>query len=1129
MNIKPILRIFFVLLLTSPLVAVEQPNIVLIMADDLGYGDIEPFGNRQVETPHLTRLANQGTRLTQFYANAPVCSPTRAALLTGRYQQRTGVHAVYVGKLSRDEVTIAEKLGSLGYATGIFGKWHVRGHARSIKEFAEYRHDVPTTFGFDSFVGIMSGMIDGRSHYTERGYHDWWHNDVNTKEDGYATHLLAKHATDFVRQHADQPFFLYVPLTDIHFPWMTPEDEPYYAEGINNPPSAYPERKRGGQHHGTDRLLGVVHRMIHEVDVAVGQIVSAVEEAGLRDRTLIIFTSDNGGYSSYGNLNVGEISNMGGLRGQKHQVYEGGIRVPMIASMTGTIPESQTSDAVAMTADLFPTFVELAGGDVSGPNDPKPIDGVSLWSHLTTGKPLPERSLYWNDIQRWAMRDGDWKLVLTSPIADPELYDLASDQEESNDLSGTHPERVRFMLTQMNEWSKDVGTLKPFPMHTIGESQDAAYRKGVQLFIRKHAAGNVPDSLRDMTIQSSSIEGGLFQVQSGGELAALTPADATTPWSQARKLARQGFHKDETITPFRMWSNQQEPVAVFRKQVSTGDIIRIQKVCLLLQAEGVELDVYKPSPSWRDNDGETLYNGIVLPKVWPPDHLEPNGEPMPLPYLDAPPAVIPINVGRQLFVDDFLIEHTDLERKYHSTKKYAGNPVFVAETEVERKRRNCVYLGQGGLFWDADASLYKMFYTAGWRGPLAMATSKDLIHWVRPDLDGAGNNFLLPAGTVWQGVDTTVAGSDNAVWFDAEASDPMNRLRYLTCWMHHPGFSDSGSPTHSLTRSDGNHWMDCHPVDRLDRVSDYSSFFYNPFRRKWVHSIKVNTRLGRSRNYLETDEFLEGTKISDSVFWTAADRLDAPEPERTYPGESAQAQLYNLSAVAYESLMVGMHQIHRGPPNSVCQAGKFPKLCDLELGFSRDGFHWHRPDRSGFIRGSRTEGAWDRGYIHTTTGVFVVHEDQLVFPFCAFSGKGLEGEPDGMYNGAAIGLAMLRLDGFASLNAGKDEGTLLTRPVRFAGRDLHVNLDAPVGQLTVELLDRDRNLLATSEPISGDSTRLRIRWLDREDLSDFAGQPVRFRFKLSNGSLYSFWVSKESNSVNDSANDGGYRKNFETR
>ena len=506
---------------------------------------------------------------------------------------------------------------------------------------------------------------------------------------------------------------------------------------------------------------------------------------------------------------------------------------------------------------------------------------------------------------------------------------------------------------------------------------------------------------------------------------------------------------------------------------------------------------------------EKLYNGIELPDVWPPRFRDPASDaPMPVPYLAHPPKVIPIDIGRQLFVDDFLIESTDLKRVFHQAEKFAGNPVFKPETAGEKERNEAVYLGQGGVFYDPSEKLFKMFYKAGWRGPLAMATSPDLKTWTRPELGLHGGNVLLPEGAAWGTGEGPTAGTDHALWYDISAADPRERIKYLTCWMHVPEEQRVPGLTHSLQISDGVTWskpVPCNtPAGPGGPAGDYGSIFYNPFRNKWVQSIKQDGPRGRCRHYVESERFLDGADWSKSVYWCNADRLDRPEPAGAYPGYAGEGdppQLYSLAAVAYESLMIGMHQTHRGPDNRLCQEGGFPKLTDLELGFSRDGFHWDRPDRRGFIRGARQAGAWDRAYLHTTTGVFVVLDDRLVFTYCAFSGDAGQGRSD-MYGGGAIGLASLRRDGFASMEG---TGLLTTRPVKFKGKHLFVNLN---GELRVEVLDEAGKLLATSKTVSGDNTKQRV---ELPGLADLAGKPVKFRFHVAKGSLYAFWVTPDEN------------------
>lgn len=485
--------------------------------------------------------------------------------------------------------------------------------------------------------------------------------------------------------------------------------------------------------------------------------------------------------------------------------------------------------------------------------------------------------------------------------------------------------------------------------------------------------------------------------------------------------------------------------------------------------------------------GELLYNGIRLQKAWPPDYLCPqSAAPMPVPYLVHPPEVVPIDVGRQLFVDDFLIEATDLRRTYHAAERYQGNPVYRPESRDAVDRRGVVYLGQGGVFFDPEDRLFKMFYNAGWRGPLAMATSSDVVNWTRPELSDKGNVLI----------DRSV--DDNAVWFDLRPSHAQDRVKYMEC--HRGGHPHSGHQF-LYTSADGRHWSEGVSAGRWR--GDYSSLFYNPFREKWVFSMRATDGMGRATYYCESADFLEADWDRDAVYWQGADRLDEPEPEGSYhPAAHAHGvQLYSRPAVAYESLIVGMHQIHRGPDNRVCEEGRFPKLTDLEVGFSRDGFHWHRPSREPFLAGTRREGDWDRAYLHSTTGVFVVLGEKLVFPYTGFSGIGPDGSR-GMYHGASIGLAFLRRDGFASMDG---PGELTTRPVRFQGEHLFVNFS---GALRVEVLGEAGRVVGASETVSGDTTKQRV---ELPGLATLAGKPVKFRFHVAKGSLYAFWVTPDEN------------------
>jgi len=483
---------------------------------------------------------------------------------------------------------------------------------------------------------------------------------------------------------------------------------------------------------------------------------------------------------------------------------------------------------------------------------------------------------------------------------------------------------------------------------------------------------------------------------------------------------------------------------------------------------------------------------------------------MPVPYLDCPPAVLPINVGRQLFVDDFLIAKTDLTRTFHAAEKFAGNPVLTPTTPHELQPHDdeddrgiavgvCAFL-PGGVFFDPGAGLFKMWYTAGHRGALAMALSRNGLHWERPKLAADGGNILIPK---------TKRIGNPAVWLDLNADD-AERVKLLTTNGHK-----------LMTSADGLHWS---AGVSAGKAADYCSFFYNPFRKVWVFSLKKENSLGRVRSYAESAEFAQAD-WSHAVYWMHADDLDPRAPQVNDP-----AQLYSHVAVAYESLLLGAFVIHLGPHNKVCAAGKFPKHTDIKLGYSRDGFHWSRPDRGPFIRPTNRTGDWDRAYVHAPNGLCFVVGTKLVFPFTAFSGFSPDGTP-GMYSGASIGLAMLRRDGFASMDAGAAGGTLETRPVAFEGKFFFVNVDDPTGDLRVEACDEAGRPIApftleNCRPVSVDSTIHQVTWKGAEDLGPLRGKPVRFRFNLTSGRLYAFWVAADESGASRgyvAAGGPGYR------
>ncbi len=424
----------------------ERPNFVIILADDLGYGDLACYGNAINRTPHLDRMAAEGLRFTDFHSNGPMCSATRAALLTGLYQHRFGrqFEGALSAKAQPDDglplsaVTIADALGEAGYATGMYGKWHLGFHPPLM----------PPQQGFDDFRGLVTGGGDHHSHIDRSGHKDWWHNDEIEMERGYSTDLITQHSQEFIRQHKDEPFFLYVAHLAIHFPWQGPDDAGYRVEGED-----YWNNK-----HGLPRgsnVEPVTRKMIEALDGSVGEILATLKETGLDDKTLVVFASDNGGYLTYAG-GFHDISSNGPYRGQKTELYEGGHRVPAIIRWPGRVNPG-VCDATAMTFDLFPTLLEVAGR--ADRLESLDLDGVSLRPLLLDGTEsgpceLSARPLFWRKGDTRAVRSGKWKFISHGDKA--ELYDLDEAMDESHDVAAAHPDTVAALRDKLRDWEADV-------------------------------------------------------------------------------------------------------------------------------------------------------------------------------------------------------------------------------------------------------------------------------------------------------------------------------------------------------------------------------------------------------------------------------------------------------------------------------------------------------------------------------------------------------------------------------------------------------------------------------------------------------------------------------------------------
>ena len=417
-------------------VAEQRPNIIVIMADDLGYGDISPYGG-WIETPSLDQLAAQGLRFTDFHTSGSSCTPTRAGLLTGRYQQRAGLSRVLFGDeqqpshyqgLRAVESTLAERLQAAGYATAIFGKWH-------LGFFPEFN---PVQHGFDEFRGFLGG-IDYVSHIDANGREAWMVNTELAPEEGYATHLITRHAIDFIEAHANEPFLLYLPHFAPHYPHQGPSDPAERSVGGDfNPTGSVPDKRRA------------YREMVQAMDEGIGEIIATLDQLDLRGNTIVWFLSDNGA--------VPRPGSNAPLRGAKGGDYEGGHRVPSIVSWPSRIAEGAVEESLTISLDLMPTLLALAGTSA----DPaRPLDGIDLSRLLFSGIEPPQRQLYWNGD---AMRDGPWKLCICSEgrfrgaqrATKPMLFNLSEDPGERNDLAAQYPERVQRMLQSLRAWQADV-------------------------------------------------------------------------------------------------------------------------------------------------------------------------------------------------------------------------------------------------------------------------------------------------------------------------------------------------------------------------------------------------------------------------------------------------------------------------------------------------------------------------------------------------------------------------------------------------------------------------------------------------------------------------------------------------
>jgi arylsulfatase A-like enzyme len=395
------------------------PNVIIILADDLGCGDMSLY-NGWIKTPRIDRMAQEGVSFTDFHSNSSVCSPTRAALLTGRYQQRVGIVDVIVEHLDTPgleatELTIPRLLKQNGYRTALFGKWHLGSELKNN----------PVCHGFDEFIGFMPGGSDYLRH------RDWYDGTKIKEQKGYSTDIITDRSVDFIKRNKDNPFFLYVAHQAVHNYYQIPTDT-VGTRGRDIPLEGDVARAR-------------YKIMLQGLDDSVGEILDALKEFGLDENTLVFFFSDNG--------DVRMSPNERPYRGGKFSNYEGGHRVPAVARWPGHIRAGWKSDELAVGMDLLPTIMDIAGVGIP---EHRKFDGISIKNHLLDQADLPERKVFFGYEPKLgtAMRDGHWKMLTRGD--EIELYDLSRDIKETTNVADKYIKRTEKMKAAIEKWKIEV-------------------------------------------------------------------------------------------------------------------------------------------------------------------------------------------------------------------------------------------------------------------------------------------------------------------------------------------------------------------------------------------------------------------------------------------------------------------------------------------------------------------------------------------------------------------------------------------------------------------------------------------------------------------------------------------------
>ena len=524
--------------------------------------------------------------------------------------------------------------------------------------------------------------------------------------------------------------------------------------------------------------------------------------------------------------------------------------------------------------------------------------------------------------------------------------------------------------------------------------------------------------------------------------------------------------------------------------------------------KGDEPEPIPPTPEEQDpivpEDPNALYNGISLPTQWPPqrNYASDIRRGMTPFYLNSKPEVIKIEVGRQLFVDDFLISSSTLQRKFHYPEYYSGNPVLSPDKDWEKQGANGGFAApfSDGVWYDETDGKFKMWYMAGGgtyatsgAGITCYAESNDGINWIKPSLNLIQGTNIVRRGSVRDA---------STVWLDKQETNPSYRFKMFEV------AGGAGKWQYQyLTSSDGKAWRDNSTPS--DKIADRSTVYKNPFRNVWVWSMRHNVRVNsgdpytvRARDYMENADPVAGNKVAKadlSAFWFGPWPNEQKHP--VYKNNDGSPGIYNQDATPYESIMLGLFSVWQGPENDVCNKDGVIKRNQIMLGYSRDGYSWTRDDMNPFLAVDDNLAAWNNGNLQSVVGSPLIVNDKLYF---YLSGRKL-------VNGSEVvttGLATLRRDGFASMSG---SGELVTEKLTFKGEYFFVNACVN-GNLKVEILDSTGKVIEgfskdDCTAISGDKVNTMVTWKNNVTLKSLEGKVIKVKFYMTDGDLYSFWIS----------------------